>query len=58
MAPAMGQSNVSAGRNGFVKRVLSDNASVAPGAFSVSTNGRWPLYIPLYGRFGSLVSWD
>jgi hypothetical protein len=37
--------------------VLSDNTSVAPGAVSVSRTGRWPLYIPLYGRFGSLVGW-
>jgi len=37
--------------------VLSDNTSVAPGAVSVSKNGRWPLYIPLYGKFGSLEGW-
>jgi len=37
--------------------VLSDNTSIALGAVSVSTTGRWPLYIPLYGRVGSLMSW-
>jgi len=52
-----GTVNVSAAGMVSLSGVLSDNASVAPGAFSVSTNGRWPLYIPLYGRFGSLVSW-
>ena len=37
--------------------VLSDNTSVAPAAVSVSQYGRWPLYIPLYGKFGSLAGW-
>ena len=37
--------------------VLSDGAAVAPGAVSVSQYGQWPLYIPLYGRFGSLAGW-
>jgi len=52
-----GTVNVSAAGMVSLSGVLSDNASVAPGAVSVSTSGRWPLYIPLYGRFGSLVSW-
>ncbi len=37
--------------------ILSDNTSVAPSAASVSTSGRWPLYIPLYGKSGSLGGW-
>ncbi|MGA2748288.1 MAG: S8 family serine peptidase [Verrucomicrobiota bacterium] len=35
--------------------VLSDNTSVAPSAVSVSKYGQWPLYIPLYGKLGSLL---
>jgi hypothetical protein len=41
----------------YLNGVLSDNASVAPSAVSVSKDGWWPLYIPLYGRFGSLIGW-
>ncbi len=52
-----GTVNVSAEGMVSLNGVLADNTSVAPGAVSVSTNGRWPLYIPLYGRFGSLVGW-
>jgi hypothetical protein len=52
-----GTVNVNAAGMVSLSGVLSDDTSVAPGAVSVSTNGRWPLYIPLYGRFGSLVSW-
>jgi subtilase family serine protease len=52
-----GTASVSAAGMVSLRGVLSDNTSVAPGAVSVSTNGRWPLYIPLYGRNGSLVSW-
>jgi hypothetical protein len=37
--------------------VLPDNTGVAPGAVSISKYGRWPLYYPLYVRFGSLVGW-
>ncbi len=37
--------------------VLPDNASFAPGAVSISKSGWWPLYAPLYGRFGSIVGW-
>jgi hypothetical protein len=37
--------------------VLSDDTSVAPSAVSVSKYGWWPLYIPLYGKFGSLAGW-
>jgi hypothetical protein len=54
-----GYGTVSISTRGMVSLsgVLSDNTSVAPGAVSVSKDGRWPLYIPLYGRFGSLVGW-
>jgi hypothetical protein len=54
-----GYGTVSASPKGMVSLsgVLPDNTSVAPGAVSVSKDGRWPLYIPLYGRFGSLVGW-
>ncbi len=52
-----GTVNVSAAGMVSLRGVLSDNTSVAPGAVSVSKDGWWPLYIPLYGRFGSLVGW-
>jgi hypothetical protein len=52
-----GTVNVSAAGMVSLRGVLSDNTSVAPGAVSVSQYGWWPLYIPLYGRFGSLVGW-
>jgi hypothetical protein len=54
-----GYGTVSVGTNGLVslRGVLSDNTAVAPAAVSVSSDGRWPLYIPLYGRFGSLAGW-
>jgi hypothetical protein len=37
--------------------VLSDNTSVAPSAVRLPANGQWPLYIPLYGKLGSLSGW-
>ena len=37
--------------------VLADNTSVAPAAVSISKYGQWPLYIPLYGKLGSLSGW-
>jgi hypothetical protein len=37
--------------------VLADNTSVAPGEVSISKFGQWPLYIPLYGKLGSLSGW-
>ena len=54
-----GYGTVSVSSKGMVSLsgVLSDNTGVAPGAVSVSKDGWWPLYIPLYGRFGSLVGW-
>ena len=52
-----GMVNVSAAGLVSLNGVLSDNTSVAPGTVGVSKNGLWPLYIPLYGRFGSLVGW-
>ena len=54
-----GYGTVSISAKGMVSLsgVLSDDTSVAPGAVSVSKDGRWPLYIPLYGRFGSLAGW-
>jgi hypothetical protein len=52
-----GTVSVSAAGMVSLSGTLSDNTSVAPGAVSVSKYGRWPLYIPLYGKFGSLVGW-
>jgi len=40
-----------------VTGVLSDNTSVAPSPASISQFGQWPLYIPVYGKLGSLVGW-
>ena len=37
--------------------ILADNTSVAPAAVGVSKFGQWPLYIPLYGKLGSLSGW-
>jgi hypothetical protein len=38
--------------------VLSDNTTVLlPSASGVSKTGQWPLYIPLYGKLGSLSGW-
>jgi hypothetical protein len=37
--------------------VLSDNTAVASAAVSISKFGQWPLYIPLYGKLGSLIGW-
>jgi hypothetical protein len=36
---------------------LADNTSVALPAVSISKFGQWPLYIPLYGKLGSLSGW-
>jgi hypothetical protein len=36
---------------------LADNTRVVPAAVSVSKFGQWPLYIPLYGKLGSLSGW-
>lgn len=36
---------------------LSDNTTIAPGAVSISKFGQWPLYVPLYGKNGSLSGW-
>ncbi|MGA3180897.1 MAG: S8 family serine peptidase [Verrucomicrobiota bacterium] len=62
--------SASPGGNGFAKvtvspagmislrdGLLSDNTAVAPAAVSVSKYGQWPLYIPLYGKEGSLSGW-
>lgn len=49
--------SVTASGMASLRGALSDNTSIASAAASVSTNGQWPLYIPLYGRFGSLVGW-
>jgi hypothetical protein len=40
-----------------LKGALPDNTSIASSAVSVSKDGKWPLYIPLYGKAGSLVGW-
>jgi hypothetical protein len=37
--------------------VLADDTSVVPAAVSISKNGQWPLYLPLYGKLGSLSGW-
>ena len=39
--------------NGF----LADNTSVTVPAVSISKSGQWPLYVPLYGKLGSLSGW-
>ncbi|MGD0814005.1 MAG: protease pro-enzyme activation domain-containing protein [Verrucomicrobiota bacterium] len=54
-----GYATASASAEGMIslRGVLSDNTSVAPAAVSVSQDGRWPLYIPLYGKYGSLAGW-
>ena len=36
---------------------LADNTSVAPPLVSISKFGRWPLYVSLYGKLGSLSGW-
>jgi hypothetical protein len=36
---------------------LADGTSVAPASVSISKYGQWPLYIPLYGKLGSLTGW-
>jgi hypothetical protein len=37
--------------------VLADDTSVAPASVGISKYGQWPLYIPLYGKLGSLSGW-
>jgi len=39
------------------KGVLADNTSVAPSAVGISKSGRWPLYVALYGKLGSISGW-
>ncbi len=39
------------------KGVLADNTGVAPSAVGISQFGRWPLYVPLYGKLGSISGW-
>jgi hypothetical protein len=36
---------------------LADNTSVIVPAVSISKTGQWPLYVPLYGKLGSLSGW-
>jgi hypothetical protein len=52
-----GTVNVSAEGMVSLNGELADDTSVAPAAVSVSKDGWWPLYIPLYGKFGSLLGW-
>jgi len=52
-----GKAAVSAAGSVSLQGVLSDNTAVASAAVSVSKYGQWPLYIPLYGKAGSLVGW-
>ncbi|HWD20939.1 MAG TPA: S8 family serine peptidase [Verrucomicrobiae bacterium] len=54
-----GYGTVTVGATGYVtlRGLLPDNTAVAPAAVSVSTNGLWPLYAPLYGKAGSLSGW-
>lgn len=37
--------------------VLPDNTSVVSAPAGISRSNLWPLYIPLYGKYGSLVGW-
>jgi hypothetical protein len=52
-----GTVTVSAGGLVSLHGVLSDNTSVAPSPAAISQYGQWPLYIPLYGKLGSLAGW-
>jgi hypothetical protein len=54
-----GYGSVSISKDGMAtwSGLLSDNTSVAPPAVSISKFGQWPLYIPLYGKLGSLSGW-
>jgi hypothetical protein len=36
---------------------LADNTPIAPAAVSLSKDGQWPLYIPLYGTAGAMTGW-
>jgi len=36
---------------------LADNTYVVPAAAGISKYGQWPVYIPLYGKLGSLAGW-
>jgi len=54
-----GYGRVTVGANGYaaLNGFLPDNTLVAPAAASVSEDGQWPLYAPLYGKAGALFGW-
>jgi len=52
-----GTATISAAGLVSLSGVLSDNTTVLPSASGVSKSGQWPLYIPLYGKLGSLSGW-
>jgi hypothetical protein len=54
-----GYGSVAVGLNGYaaLHGFLSDNSALASAAISVSADGQWPLYIPLYGNAGALFGW-
>ncbi len=55
-----GYGTVSINTNGMVSwsGALADNTSVpVRSAVSISKDGLWPLYVPLYGKLGSLSGW-
>lgn len=54
-----GYGTVTISKEGLVSLhgVLSDNTSVAPSPAAISQSSQWPLYIPLYGKLGSVAGW-
>jgi hypothetical protein len=54
-----GYATVSIGVNGLVsvQGILSDDTSFASSSSGLSQYGQWPLYVPLYGKLGSLLGW-
>jgi hypothetical protein len=52
-----GTASISAGGMVSWSGALADGTSVAPAAVSISKYGQWPLYIPLYGKLGSISGW-
>ncbi len=54
-----GYASVTVAANGHaaLRGYLPDNAALVPGATSISTNGQWPIYVPLYGKAGALFGW-
>ncbi len=52
-----GTATISAAGAVTLRGVLSDNTTMLPAASGVSISNQWPLYIPLYGKLGSLSGW-